>query len=98
MYPLASKVALRPPEGKDEASGSPFISSFPLNSMTILPSGEGVMNESCFSAVIPVRGWNQWVKWVAPFSTAQFFMASATAFAQLASSSAPSSIVFLSDA
>ena len=29
---------------------------------------------------------------------AQFFMASATAFAQLASSSAPSSIVFLSDA
>jgi len=29
VYPLASKVARRPPEGKDEASGSPLISSLP---------------------------------------------------------------------
>ena len=95
MYPRASKVALRPPEGKEDASGSPLISSFPLNSIITLPSGEGVINESCFSAVIPVKGWNQCVKCVAPFSTAQFFIASATAFAQLTSRAAPSSIVFL---
>ena len=62
VYPLASKVARRPPEGKEEASGSPLISSFPENSMSIFPSSSGwVMKESCFSAVIPVRGWNQWV-------------------------------------
>ena len=30
--------------------------------------------ESCFSAVVPVRGWNQCVKCVAPFETAQVFM------------------------
>ena len=35
----------------------------------------GVMNASCFSAVKPVIGWNQWVKCVAPFSIAQSFMA-----------------------
>ena len=40
-----------------------------------------VIKASCFSAVTPVSGWNQWVKWVAPFSTAQSFMAAATALA-----------------
>ena len=29
VYPLASKVALNPPDGKDDASGSPLINSFP---------------------------------------------------------------------
>ena len=59
VYPLASNVALKPPEGKLEASGSPFISSLPENSIITLPSGAGDINASCFSAVIPVRGWNQ---------------------------------------
>ena len=59
VYPLASNVALSPPEGKLEASGSPFTSSFPENSMMILPSSVGEMKLSCFSAVRPVIGWNQ---------------------------------------
>ena len=50
-----------PPDGKLEASGSPRISSLPLNSATALPRSVGVRNESCFSAVMPVSGWNQWV-------------------------------------
>ncbi len=29
--------------------------------MMTLPSAVGVMKESCFSAVAPVSGWNQWV-------------------------------------
>ena len=57
--------------------------------MSTLPSGAGVMKLSCFSAVIPVRGWNQCVKCVAPFSTAQSFMASATALATDRSSLVP---------
>ena len=62
VYPLASKVARRPPEGNEEASGSPLISSFPENSVSILPVSSGcATNASCFSAVIPVRGWNQCV-------------------------------------
>ena len=55
-----------PPEGKLEASGSPRTSSLPLNSATAEPASVGTRNESCFSAVSPVIGWNQWVKWVAP--------------------------------
>ena len=35
----------------------------------------GEIKLSCFSAVMPVIGWNQWVKWVAPFSIAHSFMA-----------------------
>ena len=31
------------------------------NSIMILPSPVGEMKLSCFSAVEPVRGWNQWV-------------------------------------
>ena len=91
-------MARSPPEGKEEASGSPLMSSFPENSMRTPPSGAGEMKESCFSAVMPVSGWNQWVKWVAPFETAHSFMASATALATATSSSAPSSMVFLRDA
>ena len=62
VYPLASNVARSPPEGKDDASGSPLMSSLPENSMITLPSGAGEMKLSCFSAVIPVSGWNQCVK------------------------------------
>ena len=60
VYPLASNVALKPPDGNEEASGSPLISSLPENSMITFPSALGAeMKESCFSAVTPVRGWNQ---------------------------------------
>ena len=45
-----------PPEGKEDASGSPLISSLPENSMITPPSGEGEIKLSCFSAVMPVRG------------------------------------------
>src|SRR6267154_3755387 len=55
VYPRASKVARRPPEGNDDASGSPLLSSLPLNSATApLPSGARKL--SCFSAVMPVIG------------------------------------------
>ena len=50
-----------PPDGKLDASGSPFTSSLPLNSAMDLPSLVGEKNESCFSAVMPVMGWNQCV-------------------------------------
>ena len=59
MYPRASNVALKPPEGNELASGSPLISSFPENSMITPPFAVGEMKLSCFSAVIPVIGWNQ---------------------------------------
>ena len=62
VYPLASKVARRPPDGNEDASGSPLISSLPENSVSIRPDSSGwVTNASCFSAVIPVSGWNQCV-------------------------------------
>jgi hypothetical protein len=50
-----------PPVGKLDASGSPRTSSLPENSEIALPSPAGEKNESCFSAVEPVSGWNQWV-------------------------------------
>ena len=59
VYPLASNVALNPPDGNEDASGSPLISSFPENSSKTLPSSVGLMKASCFSAVTPVNGWNQ---------------------------------------
>src|SRR3989338_10074643 len=61
VYPRASKVGLNPPEGKLDASGSPWINSLPENSRTTPPSPSGEMKESCFSAVSPVKGWNQCV-------------------------------------
>ena len=48
------------------------------------------MKLSCFSAVTPVMGWNQWVKWVAPFSTAHCFIASAISLAVERSRGVPS--------
>jgi hypothetical protein len=41
-------------------------------------------------------GWNQWVKCVAPFSMAQFFIAMATALATSISRRCPRAMVFLS--
>ena len=57
VYPLASNVALSPPDGNDDASGSPLINSFPENSINTFPLASGAeINESCFSAVTPVKG------------------------------------------
>ena len=63
VYPLASKVARRPPDGKEDASGSPLISSFPekLHQYFAVRHPDAVIKESCFSAVTPVSGWNQCV-------------------------------------
>ena len=62
VYPLASNVARSPPEGKDDASGSPLINSLPEKDINTFPFGIGAeMKESCFSAVTPVSGWNQCV-------------------------------------
>ena len=58
--------------------------------MIILPLPQGDMKLSCFSAVMPVMGWNQWVKCVAPFSSAQSFIAFATTSAVSPSSRSPS--------
>ena len=41
VYPLASKVALNPPDGKDDASGSPLIYSFPEKLIKTLPFSIG---------------------------------------------------------
>ena len=46
-----------PPVGKEEASGSPWISSLPEKSASEMPPSAGLKNESCFSAVRPVSGW-----------------------------------------
>ena len=62
--------------------------------MTTVPSPTGSIKLSCFSAVTPVMGWNQWVKWVAPFSRAHCFMASAISFAAESSSWVPFDTLF----
>ncbi len=57
VYPRASNVARRPPDGNDEASASPLTSSLPESSIIIFPVLSGcVTKESCFSAVVPVSG------------------------------------------
>ena len=61
--------------------------------MITRPPPAGAMKASCFSAVMPVIGWNQWVKWVAPFSKAQSRMTLATTLAILKSRSLPLLIV-----
>ena len=53
------------------------------------PSSVGEMKPSCFSAVRPVMGWNQCVKWVAPFSIAHSFMTAATVLATSSSRCVP---------
>ena len=57
------------------------------------PSPQGERKASCFSAVMPVMGWNQCVKWVAPLPTAQSFMAAATTSATAGSRAVPSLMV-----
>ena len=60
VYPRASKVQRRPPEGKLDASGSLTIRFLPEKLMMgSIPLGS--RKESCFSAVEPVMGWNQCV-------------------------------------
>ena len=56
VYPLASKVLRRPPFGKLEASGSPWVRVFPANSAIDDPSSPGSRKLSCFSAVRCVNG------------------------------------------
>ena len=60
------------------------------------PSSLGVMNESCFSDVMPVSGWNQCAKCVAPFSSAHSFIAWATSFAMSRSRALPSLMTLVS--
>ena len=64
-----------PPEGNELASGSPWESWDPetFSSTRSSPGSWAFksMKLSCFSAVSPVIGWNQWVKWVAPSEMAQ---------------------------
>ena len=82
-----------PPEGKELASGSPTISELPENFSMATPSPLTERNASCFSAVDPVSGWNQWQKCVAPFSSAQSFIAPATVLATIGFSGWPCMIV-----
>src|SRR3954468_7190204 len=49
VYPRASNVARNPPDGNDDASGSPLMSSLPLNSAIAPPSPLGERKLSCFS-------------------------------------------------
>src|SRR5712691_1035497 len=86
-----------PPEGKLLASGSLWINCAPLKRSIGIPSSSKVRKASCFSAVRPVCGWNQWQKWVAPFSSAHSFTACATSFAIAGSSLAPRRMVSCSD-
>jgi hypothetical protein len=55
------------------------------------------MKASCFSAVRPVIGWNQWQKCVAPLAMAQSFIALAITSAVAGSSGCPPSRVLLRD-
>ena len=76
VYPLAPQVALSPPEGNEEASGSPISNSLPVKVFSISPSTGIEENESCFSAPTEITyGWNTCVKCVAPFSNAHSFIA-----------------------
>ena len=65
----------------------------PEKSSIAPPFAPGAIKASCFSAVIPVSGWNQWVKCVAPFSIAHSFIAAATGVAMCLASGAPRFIV-----
>ena len=56
VYPRASNVERMPPLGKEDASGSCCINSFPSNSSTIPPFPSCSTKPSCFSAVPSVSG------------------------------------------
>ena len=49
-----------PPDGKLDASGSDWMSCEPEKRSIGVPSLSMWRNASCFSAVAPVSGWNQW--------------------------------------
>ncbi len=82
-----------PPLGNDDASGSAWISWEPEKRRIASPSPVSVRKASCFSAVWPLSGWNQCVKWVAPRATAHSFMPCATSSAIFESSFSPRWIV-----
>ena len=86
-----------PPDGKLDASGSLWMSWAPLKRSIGWPSSSKVRKASCFSAVRPVWGWNQWQKWVAPLASAHSFTAWATSFAMEWSSLVPRRIVSCRD-
>src|SRR4051794_40470111 len=75
VYPRASNVARRPPDGNELASGSPLISSLPENSASAPPVPSGFRKLSCFSAVMPVIGWDRGGEGGAPLSVGPAFMA-----------------------
>jgi hypothetical protein len=56
------------------------------------PFSSNERKASCFSAVSPVCGWNQWVKCVAPRLVAHSLITCATAGAMAGSSFFPSRI------
>src|SRR5476651_1037776 len=89
VYPRASQVARRPPDGKLEASGSLWMSCAPVNFSIGFVLSSKLRKASCFSAVRPVCGWNQWVKCVTPRLSAHSLMACATAGATSMSSFLP---------
>jgi hypothetical protein len=53
-------------EGKLDASGSLWMSCEAVNVSIGCRSSSNERKASCFSAVRPVWGWNQWVKCVTP--------------------------------
>ena len=86
-----------PPDGKLDASGSLWMSCAPLKRSIGRPSSSKVRKASCFSAVRPVWGWNQWQKCVAPLPSAHSFTAWATSLAIAGSSLPPRWIVSCSE-
>src|SRR5688572_25163566 len=97
VYPRASNVVRMPPEGKLDASGSLWMSWAPLKRSMGRPSSSKVRKASCFSAVRPVWGWNQWQKCVAPLPMAHSFTAWATSLAMAGSSRLPRRTVSCSE-
>src|SRR5688572_9566613 len=97
VYPRASNVVRMPPEGKLDASGSLWMSWAPLKRSMGRPSSSKVRKASCFSAVRPVWGWNQWQKWVAPLPMAHSLTAWATSLAMAGSSFPPRWMVSCSE-
>ena len=70
---LRTWPACRPKESSTRPA-RPAPARVPPNSATAPAIAGRRRNESCFSAVMPVSGWNQCVKCVAPCSSAQSFM------------------------
>ena len=86
-----------PPFGKLDASGSPWVSVFPENSVMAPPSPSGERKLSCFSAR-QARERIEDVRVVGgALPSAHAFIAAATTSATLGSSSDPVSIVFFTD-